>query len=704
MRTRIAASRASWTAWRARQSRVTRLILWLLATLSLSLFVGHTLGLARSLTTVLTIFSSIALVPLLLILLYRWIAQRMLWTVRNRLILTYLLMGLAPVVLFGTLSGIGAYLLAGQYATSTALLKLEQASTLLKEETTNQANQALANEVRPGRASNNPTKEVPVNSEIFISVLRNTFWRPLIAPVENDRPDTKYLATHAPPPWLHPPFDGIVAIDGQLYLCSQINLGAGKRLTPVLGTIPLDRNAMDQIASGLGKITFYPGFSKLANGPDLSDVQELGQDPLQAHPEGAPADTKAESDSEWHYRHGDSALAYGGFLPPSKHFYDTPVFFGTPTTVIDWETGKRRPILMVVVSRPSLLFAHLFSSSGGIGTALRAEFAGVAIFFGLLELLALIMAVALSRTITRSVTDLYRGTRAIDAGNLDHRIRVARHDQLGALATSFNSMAASITDLLLQQREKERLLTELAIAQEVQATLFPRSPASLPHFEIHAVCRPARTIGGDYFDFIFSPDPDPELCFALGDISGKGISAALLMASLHSAVRSFRLGCGVDGSAPLSPALLLKFINRHLYQSTQSARYATLFLACYDGASRKLTYSNGGHLPPLVLSARGSVQRLTCGGSVVGLLEGLEYSESTVQLESGDLLLAYTDGLTEPENSVEEFGEQRLLDYIHANRQQPLPILAANTLRILGEWIGDREQPDDMTLLLARQL
>ena len=150
------------------------------------------------------------------------------------------------------------------------------------------------------------------------------------------------------------------------------------------------------------------------------------------------------------------------------------------------------------------------------------------------------MAAGLSRTITRSVAELYRGTREIDHGNFEHRIVIKRKDQLGALAHSFNGMTASIVDLMAQQREKERLLSELSIAREVQANLFPHSPVALPGFEIHAVCQPARTVSGDYFDFIVGRHGN-DLCLALGDISGKGISAALLMASLHSAVRAFGL-------------------------------------------------------------------------------------------------------------------------------------------------------------------
>jgi len=356
------------------------------------------------------------------------------------------------------------------------------------------------------------------------------------------------------------------------------------------------------------------------------------------------------------------------------------------------------------------LYARLFASSVKVGKFVWAVLIGIAAFFALMELFALAMATSLSLTITRSVAELYTGTRALDAGHLEHRIPVKRKDQLAALANSFNGMAASVSALLVQQREKERLLNELAIAQEVQTTLFPRSPAFMGSLEVHGECLPARTVGGDYFDFIFSFGPGMgaegqsagHVTLALGDISGKGISAALLMSALHSADRAFSAAVNEEG-APVSPALLLKLLNAHLYRSTQSARYATLFLATYDPATRRLTYSNGGHLPPLVISKDGSVQRLEVGGAVVGLLDGLEYEEATVQLETGDLFIAYTDGLTEPEKNGEDFGEQRLMEFVRERRTEPLTLLAADTLQVVKAWIGEQEQPDDMTIVLARQ-
>ena len=151
-----------------------------------------------------------------------------------------------------------------------------------------------------------------------------------------------------------------------------------------------------------------------------------------------------------------------------------------------------------------------------------------------------------------------------------------------------------------------------------------------------------------------------------------------------------------------SPANLLELLNHQLYESTPQEKYATLFLAIYDGGSQRLTYSNGGHLPPILLSEDGSSQLLTCGGTVAGLFPDVRYPEATVQLRSGDIFIGYSDGITEPENDYGEFGEQRLIELVRENRHLPLARITEIVTAAVDDWIGDNEQPDDVTLVLAR--
>lgn len=697
----LQARRAAWRAWSARHTRVARYTLYLLAILAAAITL-HALGILRGLAGPLIPLSVLALVPLLLILLYRWIMCRLLWTVRNRLIVTYLFMGLSPIILFGTLTTIATYLFAGQFETTEIQSSLDKALLAVRDETGSEAFFNMQH-----RASTSLESGASSGSRISVAVLNGNTWRPLISASNNGAAEPGPFVGQAPPAWMKPEFRGIVEFNQHLYLCAQLPLVTARTSTFVLGSMPLTSDTLSKMTEGLGKVIIGPSYTHIShdhkNAPVGAPAHVHIDTPTASLDTGAPANIEipAPPDVDIDIAGHDFQSVQGGALPPRVRFFDRPIIFSGPLTVTAWDSGKDLGASAVVFSRPSALYSRLFSTAADTGRMVRITLIVTSSVFAFIELLALLMAFGLSRTITRSVADLYLGTRQIDAGNLAHRIRVKRDDQLGALAGSFNRMAASISDLLIQQREKERLLSELAIAQEVQTTLLPHSPAAVPGFEVHALCQPARTVGGDYFDFIFGPGP--RICLALGDISGKGIPAALLMASLHSAVRAFTLGLA-DGVSP-SPAQLLKLINHHLYASTQTARYATLFLACYETDTRRLTYANAGHLPPFILSADGAIQRLDVGGPVVGLLEGLDYEEATVQLKPGDLLMAFTDGFTEPENAAEEeFGEQRLLDCVRSFRTLPLPTIATNAHKAIQQWIGDHEQPDDITLLLAREL
>ncbi len=629
--------------------------------------------------------AAILLLPVLLIflliLLVRFVRFRLLWTVRNRLIVTYLLMGLAPLVLFVLLAGISAYIFSGQFATNLAGAALMEEQLLLKDRSgalTAIVGHFVENDPR---ASTVNLQQVPKGS---LADARDAAWhdgKPVRLLENGEHGPARELTL---PDWAQPGWNGLVAEDGRLFLRSVGGYVHDGHSVMVVVSVPLSRDRLDRIVQGLGKVNILPGVG----------LERKGQP---THDPAAPHFTP------------DIAPIRGGVLPPPAFFFDTPVSFLAPLHCIAWRTGMEVPVAVQVESRPALLYGRLFRDSVRIGAAVRVALLAVMALFALIEIFAFYMAVRMSRTVTQSVADLYAATRAIDGGNLDHRITVRRRDQLAALATSFNTMAGSLAAFLARQREQERVENELLIAQEVQNNLFPHSPVRLPGFELYGVCKPARAVSGDYYDFIL--DREGELAFALGDISGKGISAALLMASLHAAVRAYRAtGDALEGClspAPdgefASPGKLLALLNTHLYTTTQPEKYATLFFACYNSAARTLTYSNGGQLPPFLMGQDGSVRRLSCGGSVVGLLPGLSYREATVQLSTGDLLIAYSDGVTEPENEFGEFGESRLLDIVRAHQHESLAIIAQQALGALRGWIGEIEQPDDITLVLARQ-
>ncbi|HTW49935.1 MAG TPA: SpoIIE family protein phosphatase [Acidobacteriaceae bacterium] len=653
-------------------------------------------------------------------LLWRYVG-RLLWTVRNRLIVTYLLMGLTPVVLFVTLALLLLYVFSGQFAIFAASSVVgEELAHIASKNSTFAMHIAHLLDENPGmRGLSLPEAGTEPSEKQFAGLTVAAFHdgKPIgLLPASVESHDVPSV-----PSWVPDDFRKIVIDHGQLWLRAANRQVLNGHTTVVVTSVPLGRENVAAIAKDLGRVSIYPGVRL-----DDNESPHPAQQPhtIWDFRDSGDSAGKVQINGEDIDQAGRHAIV-GGTLPPPTHFYDIPVGFLAPLETVDWSTGKSNDeVFADVTSRPTLLYRRLFSSSVDIGYLVRDGLIAIAIAFGVLELLAFLAAVRLNQTITRSVHALYAATLAIDGGNLDHRIQVRRRDQLGALARSFNTMAASLQRLLAEQREKERLQNELAIAQEVQANLFPHGRIALPMLELHGVCLPARTVSGDYYDFLLFGETG--LGIALGDISGKGISAALLMATLHSAVRAYRFAgeeLVVEGAAALvnprtrhggeqemecgelfeEPARILALLNRHLYRSTQPEKYATLFLAHYDGISRRLVYSNGGHLPPLLLRANDSVTRLDRGGCVVGLLDELHWDQGTVHLSAGDILIAYSDGVTEPENDFGEFGEERLLEVVRQHRHLSLEAISEQVIQTLRSWIGAQEQPDDVTLVLARQ-
>jgi len=475
----------------------------------------------------------------------------------------------------------------------------------------------------------------------------------------------------------------------------------------VLSSMPVDSALLERIAAGLGEVTIYPS-SVIRAGADTEHSNDItiniGEEP------------KPELKR--------LARIAGGSLPPQSRRFDREVTFFAPLGIVDWKTGEHTRIALRAATRPSLLYARLFQTMVEFGGAIWTLLIALAIIFAAIELIALVVGVGLTRTITRSVAELYGATQHINRGDLKHRITVKAQDQLAALEDSFNSMSESLEKLLAEQKEKQRLENELAIAQEVQSQLFPRAMSDLESLEVHGVCRPARTVSGDYYDFL--PYGSDRLGIAVGDISGKGISAALLMATIHSAVRAYEVGRmparpahlvvaggGADyptqvsggsggGDGEFSPAQVLSLLNHQLYLSTPAEKYATLFLGVYDGRSRAFTYSNAGHLPPSVLGHDGSQQRLDTPGLAIGLFDDQGYEERTINLAPGDIFLAFSDGVTEPENEFGEFGEERLVEIVRNHRHMPLSRISEMVTSAVNDWIGSNEQPDDITIVLAR--
>ena len=242
--------------------------------------------------------------------------------------------------------------------------------------------------------------------------------------------------------------------------------------------------------------------------------------------------------------------------------------------------------------------------------------------------------------------------------------------------------------------KRETLHREIEIAREVQQRLFPQNLPHVPALEYAGHCRPASGVGGDYYDFLALSSG--RLGLAIGDISGKGIPAALLMASLQASVRGQSLGTGEDIAG------LVTNVNQLVYDASPENRYATFFYAQFDPASRRLIYTNGGHNPPMLLRGL-EVILLEIGGPPVGLFRPARYQQAEVQLEPGDVLVFYTDGISEAENPVEdEWGEAALIASARSCREQPAMEMITRIMAAADTFAAGAPQHDDMTLVIAR--
>jgi sigma-B regulation protein RsbU (phosphoserine phosphatase) len=252
----------------------------------------------------------------------------------------------------------------------------------------------------------------------------------------------------------------------------------------------------------------------------------------------------------------------------------------------------------------------------------------------------------------------------------------------------------ALAEEIAERNERERRLArEMEIAKEVQARLLPAAPSHLRTLECAARCIQAHSVGGDGYDFLDLGDE--HIGLVLADVSGKGVHAALLMANLQAYLRS------LSGMAPLDLVRVLREVNRLMWNSTAGRQYATVFFGVYDERTRRLTYANCGHNPPLCLRRDGRVDRLAPTGTVIGLFDRWEGSIAEIMLGEADLLAVYSDGVTEAMAGDEEFGEDRLLNELRTHQRLPADALVATVLSIVQRFSGD-SQWDDLTLLVAR--
>jgi sigma-B regulation protein RsbU (phosphoserine phosphatase) len=308
--------------------------------------------------------------------------------------------------------------------------------------------------------------------------------------------------------------------------------------------------------------------------------------------------------------------------------------------------------------------------------------------------LAIVGIVPLSGRLTRNLSTLTEGVTRIAHGDYSTRVRLTSKDEIGELAGAFNQMAADVEAHQRAVVEQERIRHELALGRQIQQDMQPHEPLRLGLTEIQGVSVPAREVGGDFFNYFALPSG--EVALLVGDVSGKGVGAALLMANIQASLRT-RFALGQDLSA------IADAIDRDIEDNSPGQMYATLFMGILDPATRRLRYVNAGHHPQFVLHKEGGLDRLGATGLPVGLLSGRGYAEREVQLGTGDLIYFYTDGCVEAENETGDmFGAENLEKLLVASQVDSPNDVLQNVERGLKAFRGKAEPFDDATMMAVR--
>ena len=596
-----------------------------------------------------------------------WWRTRLLWSLRNRLIVAYLFIAVVPILLILTLVVLAGQILYSQLGAYLLYDDIHRRIAMMADIT---EHIAAAHRTLPKGVTEEEAEQVLVAQSHLV---HDQELPGLTIDFSNDPGLLRKVAGAG-----KISFAGLVEEGDKLYLMSLREMPELKGVRVVTLRVLVKPEFLALIAPDLGAI-------------QLNLTRKF---------EGGTRQGILYTSGESQYETTTRILALNRTLHPAAHWVDPSVTGLSRLDAVyvgDGMVDRRRPVLVTFNARPSRLNGRIFSSLGELSDFYAVGFIILSIFFLLIEIAALITGVVMTRRITKAVSDLYQATQYVKTGDWTHRVRIERRDQLGVLGESFNDMTGSISGLLEESKKRQRLENEISIASEVQNQLFPQNMPSVAGVQLEAICKAARTVSGDYYDFIqLSPT---HLAIALADISGKGISAALLMASLQAALRSQLLAAG---SETMSPAELVARLNMHLVRNTADDRFATFFIAVYDSATRTLRYTNAGHLPGFLIS-NGTSTHLDKGGMVLGVVEDYVYEEGTVNVPPNALLVEYSDGLVEPENVYgEEFGIRRLQDAA-LRVQGSTPMVVGQSLMMAAEeWAGTPEQADDMTVVVAR--
>jgi len=626
--------------------------------------------------------------------------RRLLWRVRRKLILSYIFIGFVPAILIVVFFLLGALLLFFNFSSYLVQDEVRSLSDRVRLAATRAVLEIQRDRTLPGTLGRIQTSLQPEFPGVSIAVVPAARACP-----QNSQPSrnsaSRLEASELPGlragPWTH--------LDPPASVPAWINCEGFAGLLAFSHDEP-SGDVTEMFVRGVAfPDSSMPGYAVIVDLPDITDRlrRNIGVELRSVSTVGVTGRTAKPLEG----RSGELRGAGDGPAPAGPRAQSGLLSWVTFLDYHDWNSGQPGTLLVSTQLNLQDIYGRISAAQGVVGdrpfgqALLLVLLVVVGGLFLVIEAVALAAGSALARSITGSVHELFTGTEHVLQGDFSHKIPITARDQLGELAGSFNAMTASIEDLMRQKEEKKRLEEELRIAHEIQMSLLPQGPLVMPGLTATALCIPAREVGGDYYDFLMLDDYRVGILIA--DVSGKGTSAALYMAQLKGLVLSL-------SRIHASPRALLVAANRLIAQHLDARSFITMTYAVVDLHARTMTYARAGHTPLIHVPGGTTTARILIpNGIVVGLkiddgelFERL-LEEQTIPLQTGDLYVFFTDGISEAMNGDDDcFGEGRLGRLVENHANLPSEELRERVLREVTAFVDGAPQHDDMTMILLR--
>jgi sigma-B regulation protein RsbU (phosphoserine phosphatase) len=624
-----------------------------------------------------------------------WAKRRLLWRVRRKLILSYFFVGLVPgllIICFFLLAGLLLFFNVSSYLLQSRVRTLVDQATFIAQSVVLEAEHGDSGDVLRRRldARQRATADRFPFSSIAIVPVQGVECP--AAPPTADGPAPQPIRIG---PWRHLPaperLPGWIRCDGFSGLLAYEGAAPGRlgtRLVMRAVALPQTRKPLWAVIVDLPFTNVIEERLRAETGIRLGEATALGyNDPSLVTPRGQLLEERPDEASDG-TTFGEDWVAF--------------------LDVHHWETGASNYATVAIRLNLGEIYQRISAFSAGqfeLGQFLLLVLAFIGVLFLTIQFVALVIGIVLARQITGAVHDLFTGTEHLRNRDFTYHIPVRARDQLGELADSFNVMTGEVTKLLKENADKARMEQEMLAARDIQQKLLPSGPLSVPGLAVSAFCEPAREVAGDYYDFL--PISDTQLGVLIADVSGKGLPAGLYMAQLKVLVQSL-------ARVHTSPRAFLKAINRVVADNIDSKSFITMSYGVIDLTRREMVYARAGHCPLIRVPGNAPAglrksQVLAPDGLVLGLkLDDGEMFDSMIEEEvvplgSDDLIVLFTDGISETMNEAFDcYGEQRLAKLLEQYAHLPFEQLRSFIFADLRAFSGAADQHDDMTMILMK--